>query len=144
LAEYSAEEFENQAKKFSSSYPKLSKQFSIESKKPLLPTTRLGEFVKTAALLSDACRALSDSSKALQGLEGLSSQDSLCFGLREMGVHVSALSKATEKLDSFSKKASSTKTLSVVSPKLSEKAKQLLSLSTEISDFYEQLQQECK
>ncbi len=144
LAGYSAEELENQVKKFSSSYPVLSKQLSIESKKPLLQTAQLGEFVKTAELLSAACRALSDSSKALQGLEELSSQDSLCFGLREMGVHVNALSKATEKLDSFSKKASSTNALSAVSPSLSEKAKQLLSLSTEISDFYEQLQQECK
>lgn len=144
LAEYSAEGFKRQLSQFTASFPSAAQQFDVNSKKPVLAGTSIGEFVKTAVFLSGACDAFSEAIDSLKGLETASAQDSPCFSLAEIKKYTSSLSGAAEKLDSMSKKAPSIGFPSAISSKLSEKAKELLSTSTEMNDLYSQLEKECR
>ncbi len=141
IAEYSAGEFERQANEFTASFPGAASELGIDLKKPSLADTGLGEIVKTGVLLSDACSDFSEASRALKELQQVSTKGNICFFLPEIKKNISSLSRVAGELDSLSKKASS---IDSFSPKLSAKAKELLSVSTEMNDFYSRLEQGCK
>lgn len=142
-AELAAVELSEKIRQFGEMHPEFSAAAKAEQRKPQLENTGLKEFVESSLLLFEGCSALNDSMAALRKVEEFARQESLCIGLNDLDTEIKSLEAAAENLDSFSKRAASIAALSLSQSELGEMGRSLLSVSSELRGFFNQLREEC-
>ncbi len=143
-ARLAATELSIQIRQIAESHPSFYESTGVESKKPKLDETGLGEFVEAAELASLGCSAFNGAKEALASLESAAGEESLCIAMGELEKAVSSIESAAEQFGAFSEKAAVHKSLSLNRESLQEKEKALFSIAAELGEFKKALEEECK
>jgi len=142
-AEFSAVELDEQIDFFNQTYSEYSTAANFSEKKSKADLSVLFDLFNAGRILGEGCVAVSSAGTALEEIESAANQENLCLVINSLGEQTKKINSSAEKFDSLLGSSAVEKYLPDPDA-AKEKAQNLLSISTEFTDFYEQLKKECE